>query len=196
MSNAYIFYGKAGSGKGTQAKLLKEHLESVGRSVLYIETGGLFRAFTESTKTFAATRTREIIDNGQLMPAFFPIYLWAHELIAKYDGTQDIILDGVTRRIEEAPILESALEFFKVDKKIVFHIHIADATAQTRLAIRPGDRADDADPVKVQKRLDWYTDNVLPVLEYYKKGNMITVHEIDGEPDVTGVRDQITSILG
>lgn len=195
MTNAYIFYGKAGSGKGTQAKLLKEHLESLGRSVVYIETGGLFRNFVATNDSFSAKRTKSVIDSGELMPAFFPIFLWSQAMIQNFDGTQDLILDGLTRRIEEAPILESALDFFQVDKKLVFNIHISDATAQERLAIRPGDRADDADPAKIQKRLDWYAQNVMPVLDYYKQGSVITVHEIDGEPDVAQVFEQIKVII-
>ncbi len=195
MANAYIFYGKAGSGKGTQAKLLQKNLEDNGRKVIYIETGGLFREFVETSNSFSAQRTKSVIDSGQLMPAFFPIYLWSKALIENYDGTQDLVLDGVTRLIEEAPILESALNFFQVDKKLVFNIHISDETAQARLAIRPDGRADDADSTKIQKRLDWYTNNVVPVLEYYKKGSIITVHDIDGEPDVATVFDQIKGML-
>ena len=131
--DAIIFIGPQGSGKGTQAKLLKDLLESRGRTVLYVETGGLFRDFVASGDSFAARRTREVVDNGQLMPPFFPIYLWANQLIAGYDGTQDVILDGVARRIEEAPIIASAIEFFKIEKPTVFSIQIADETAVTRL---------------------------------------------------------------
>lgn len=191
MSNAYIFYGKAGSGKGTQAKLLQDHLLGVGKKVLYIETGKIFRDFVASTNTYSAEQTKLIIDQGKLMPAFFPIYLWARELVEKYDGTQDIILDGVTRRLDEAPILESALEFLNIQNKKIFHIHITDETAQTRLASRSQGRADDTDPALVQKRLDWYTTNVLPVLEYFKKNNQIEVVEIDGEPNPDQVFAQI-----
>ena len=57
MSQAYLFYGKAGSGKGTQAVELKKTLESEGRKVLYIETGELFRKFVASSQSFAAKRT-------------------------------------------------------------------------------------------------------------------------------------------
>ena len=190
MSHAYIFYGKAGSGKGTQAKLLKAYLESLGRKVIYVETGGLFREFTQANTSFAAKRTREVIDNGQLMPPFFPIYLWADQLIKNFDGTQDIILDGVARRIEEAPVIDSAMDFFQIEKTTVFNIHIADATAQARLSIR-GDRADDASAEKIQKRLDWYQTNVMPVVDYFKAHSHFAFSEIDGEPDVDHVFDQV-----
>jgi adenylate kinase len=179
MNNAYIFYGKAGSGKGTQAKKLETYLTEQGNKVLVIETGKLFRDFVAKEHSFAAHRTQSIIDAGQLMPAFFPIYLWAQEIIEKYKAGYDVILDGVTRRIEEAPILESALHFLAIEKSIAFHIHVSDEVAQQRLVLRPDGRADDQDPARVQQRLDWYRENVLPVLEYYKKGSVIQVVDVD-----------------
>jgi adenylate kinase family enzyme len=193
--NAYIFYGKSGSGKGTQAQLLIEHLENQGQSVLYVETGKLFRDFVASNDTFSAQRTKSIIDNGQLMPAFFPVYLWAKQLIENYDGTQHIILDGVTRRIEEAPILESALEFLQVDKKIVFNIDLSNASAQQRLLSRNQGRADDADVTKIQQRLDWYAENVNPVLDYYRQGNTLTVYDINGEPAIETIFEEIKKCI-
>lgn len=195
MTHAYIFYGKAGSGKGTQAKKLETFLQEQGRKVLVIETGKLFRDFIDKEHSFAANRTRTIIDQGGLMPAFFPIYLWAQELIQKYQEGYDIILDGVTRRLEEAPILESALHFLMIERSIAFHIHISDEVAQARLALRPGDRADDKDPTRVQQRLDWYQENVLPVLEYYKKGSNIQVVDVDGEKSVEEVFEQVLPLV-
>lgn len=105
MSTVYLLYGKSGCGKGTQAQLLKERLESQGRTVIYVETGKLFRAFSESNPGFMGDHVKSVIDAGKLMPAFFPVYLWSKELVENYTGTEDIILDGVARRIEEASIV-------------------------------------------------------------------------------------------
>lgn len=187
MSTAYIFYGKAGSGKGTQALLLKQELESQGKKVLYIETGNLFRNFVSENKTYAATRTREIIDVGDLMPPFFPIYLWAHELIQNFDGTQDVIFDGAARRIEEAQILSSALSFFKFEKVSVFEIDIKDDTAVTRILSRNQGRADDSDASKVSEKMIWYRDNVMPAIEFWKANSQVKVFQIDGEPQIEKV---------
>jgi adenylate kinase len=191
MSNAYIFYGKAGSGKGTQAALLKQELESQGKKVLYIETGNLFRGFVSSNDSYAATRTREIIDAGDLMPPFFPIYLWAHELIQNYDGTQDVIFDGAARRVEETQILASALSFFKFEKISVLEIDIVDDTAVARITSRNQGRVDDSDESKVREKMIWYRDNVMPAIEFWKKHPDVSVVQIDGEPDVEQVFEQI-----
>lgn len=191
MSHAYIFYGKAGSGKGTQALKLKEYLESQGRTVIYIETGGLFRRFVESSNSFAAKRTGEIIDKGELMPPFFPIYSWADELIKNYTGSEDIIMDGVARRLEETKVLDSALDFFQIEKRYVFQVTISDQVAIDRLLIRNQGRPDDADPGKIQKRLNWYKENVMPVFEYFHQHQNYTFAEINGEESVEGVFAQI-----
>jgi adenylate kinase family enzyme len=61
--------------------------------------------------------------------------------------------------------------------------------------MRAGDRPDDADPVKIQKRLDWYNEKVLPVLEYFKQNNTMTMCDIDGEPDVAQVQNQVLEFL-
>jgi adenylate kinase family enzyme len=195
MSHAYIFYGKAGSGKGTQAQKLKEYLEAQGRKVIYIETGALFRNFVESSTSFAAKRTGEIIDKGELMPPFFPIYSWADELIKNYKGTEDIIMDGVARRLEETSILDSALDFFQVQKRFVFHIAISDQVAIERLLIRNQGRSDDASIPNIQKRLDWYRENVQPVFEYFHDHAKYAFAKINGEESVDGVFDQIKKVL-
>jgi adenylate kinase family enzyme len=195
MSNAYIFYGKAGSGKGTQALELKKYLEAEGKKVIYIETGGLFRDFIASNDSFTAKRTSEIIDQGQLMPPFFPIYAWAHELIKNYTGEEEIIMDGVARRMEEAQILDSALDFFKIEKRFIFHIEIADQTAIDRLLIRGQGRPDDLSVEKIQNRLDWYRENVMPIFTYFHEHERYVFAEINGEESVEGVFNQIKQSL-
>ena len=70
MSTAYLLYGKSGSGKGTQAQLLKDYLESQGKTVIYIETGKLFREFSAAHQDFMGDHVRSVIDAGKLMPAF------------------------------------------------------------------------------------------------------------------------------
>ena len=43
----FIFIGRSGCGKGTQAELVQEHLKQIDpkRKVLYIQTGAEFREF-------------------------------------------------------------------------------------------------------------------------------------------------------
>jgi adenylate kinase family enzyme len=61
----FIFFGPSGAGKGTQARILIDHLQSVDpeRKTLYIETGRRFREFmTEAS--FTSMKTKELIEGG------------------------------------------------------------------------------------------------------------------------------------
>lgn len=192
MSTAYLLYGKSGSGKGTQAQLLKERLESQGRSVIYVETGKLFRVFSESNPGFMGDHVKSVIDAGKLMPAFFPVYLWSRALVEGYTGTQDIILDGVARRIEEASIVDSALDFLEIMDRYVVHINVSDVWVFDHMGKR--DRADDT-MEGMQKRLSWFTENVMPVINYFTDNKKYTSVTINGEQTIEQVAGDIETAL-
>lgn len=187
-SHAFILFGKSGSGKGTQGALLKAELEKQGRTVIYIETGKLFRDFIASHSGHLADQTRDILDHGKLMPPFFPIYLWANVLVNTYTGTEDIIFDGISRKVEEAPIVSSALDFLDIQSRTIVHIEVSDAWVIEHLLSRA--REDDTLP-NITKRLSWYTESVIPVLEYFKNHEAYHFLSINGEQSVDAVHAAI-----
>lgn len=189
-SHAYIFFGKSGSGKGTQAELLKQELEKKGRKVINVETGQLLRDFIASGSGYLQDQTKNIIDNGKLMPVFFPVYLWARVLVENYTGTEDIIFDGVSRRIEEAPIIDSALDFLNIEARTVIEINVSNQWVIDRLSARG--RADDS-VEGIQKRLTWFESNVVPVLEYFKINRKYNFFDINGEQTIEEVHGEIMS---
>ena len=195
MANAYIFYGKAGSGKGTQAKLLKQHLESSGATVISIEQGANFRAFAQDSG-FIPDLTRTTLNSGRLMPAFMPIYLWTKALVGQFTGKEHVIFDGVARIEQEASVLDSALEYLGFEKVFVLHVNISDEMAMDRMRSRAAldpehARADDRSEEAMRTRLSAYQAQVMPVIEYFKAHPRFTFLEIDGEPDVDAVFRQI-----
>lgn len=195
MANAYIFYGKAGSGKGTQAEMLEAYLRSNNKEVVSLGNGAAFRSFAKD-EGYVQNLTRETLNSGQLMPAFMPIYLWSKKLVEDFHGTEDVIFEGVARVLEEADILSKALQYLQFEKVFVFHVHITDATAIERIksrAVLDGDkaRADDVNDVSIQKRLDAYRNQVMPIVEYFMKNPNNTFVEINGEETVEGVFAQI-----
>jgi adenylate kinase family enzyme len=194
MSTAYLFFGKSGSGKGTQAQILKTQLESTGRNVIYIETGKLFRDFTATHQDYMGDHIRSVIDAGKLMPAFFPIYLWSRELIEHFTGNEDIIMDGVSRRIEEAPMIDSALDFFNIEKRFVVNIDVSDEWVFDHMGAR-SDRADDTDE-GMKKRLAWFTTEVVPVINYFKNNEKYTSLTINGEQTIEEVNAEIQIKIG
>jgi adenylate kinase len=138
----FIFFGPSGAGKGTQAKILIDYLKKVDpeKKTLYIETGQRFREFiTEAS--FTATQTNEIIEKGGLLPEFLPIWIWSEYFVKHVSGDEHMILDGLSRRAHEAPILNSAMKFYKREKPFVIYIQVSRDWARERLLER--DRGDD-----------------------------------------------------
>lgn len=203
MANAYIFYGKAGSGKGTQAHLLMEHMKSLGVATLSAETGGLLRALS-AHGGFVAGKIQETMTHGELVPLFMASYVWSHALVTGFTGSEDVILDGVARRLEEASVLDSALSYLGFENVFIFHVHIGDETAVERMRSRAtidaersgASRPDDTDEGAIRARLEVYRTQVMPVIEYFEQHSNYRLCEINGEESVEGVFDQIRKAIG
>jgi adenylate kinase family enzyme len=189
----FILFGRSGSGKGTQAELLIEKLKKQGRDVLYIETGREFREFINSG-TYTASLTKESLDRGELIPVWLPVWIWAKEFINKFDGTQDLVLDGLARRMTEAPVVDSALKFYGREDCKVLHINVSREEAKNRLMSRG--RPDDTEEAKIQRRLDWYDRDVLDVMDYFNEKKGYEFFDINGEQSVEGVHNDINDVLG
>lgn len=189
--NTYILFGRSGSGKGTQAQLLINHLKKTDREVIYLETGQKFREFM-TQENYTAERTKKIMETGGLLPVFLPVWLWTNELIQQYTGYEDLILDGICRKLTEAPVLDSALKFYGIENAYVIHINVSNEWAFDRMKGRG--RADDTDEY-IKSRLDWYDREVLPVLDYFKERKGYNFIEINGEQTIDAVFDELRQKL-
>lgn len=187
----YIFFGRSGSGKGTQAELLRQYLENKGNDVLYIETGDRFRSFMQEDN-YTSMKTKQIIGQGQLMPAFMPIYLWAKELVARYTGYEELVLDGLCRNITEAPVLDSALKFYGITHAYVIHLDVSRDWATDRMHGRS--RADDTADY-INTRLDWFDREIPPVLDFFLGRDGYTSVRINGEQSIEDVHKEIIEQL-
>lgn len=191
----FIFFGPSGSGKGTQAKLLIEEIKKrdASKEVLYIETGQKFREFmTESS--FTAKETKRIIEEGGLLPEFLPIWIWTEYFVRHIGGNEHIILDGLSRRPHEAPILDSAIKFYKRENPFVVSIELRDEIASERLRNRG--RTDDNN-LDIEARLKWYKDNVMPAIDYFRNNPFYKFVAVDGSRSIEEVhQDIIKSTLG
>ncbi len=190
----FIFFGPSGAGKGTQAKILIEHLKSIDpeRKTLYIETGQRFREFiTEASYT--AEKTKEVIDNGGLLPEFLPIWIWSEYFVKHVGGDEHMILDGLSRRAHEAPILNSAMKFYGREKPYVISIEVSRDWAREKLMGR--ERGDDKIE-QIEKRLDWFDENVLQAMEYFKNNEFYNFVSVNGEQSIVEVNKEIMSKIG
>jgi adenylate kinase len=190
----FIFFGPSGSGKGTQAKLLIDKIKEKDNSkpVLYIETGQKLRDFVTET-SFAAREAKNIMESGGLLPEFLPIWIWTEYFIRHVAGDEHMVLDGLSRRAHEAPILDSAMKFYKRENPFVISIELPREVAAERLRNRK--RNDDTN-LDIEKRLDWYNANVLPAIEYFKTNPYYRFISIDGNQDIGIVHQEILNKIG
>jgi len=185
--HTFIFFGRSGSGKGTQAKLIQQKLEADGREALYIETGAELRAFAAEKNT-TAQLVKSVIEDGDFLPPFVPIWIWTNALIRKFDNSQDLILDGLARRLHEAPILDSALRFYGRTQIHVIYINTSPEWSRDRLMERG--RGDDH-PDEITRRLMAFDHNVVPVLEYFRNLKGYDYYEVNGMQTIQEVHAEI-----
>lgn len=188
----FIFIGRSGSGKGTQAELLIKYLERVQRGqVLYLETGRYVRELI-SRPNYSGQLARAVSDRGERQPDFIAVYLWSRFLINNLAGTGEyLIFDGTPRSLVEAQALDTAVAFYKLEKPLVIFLDVSAACARERLASR-GREDDDQDGI--EKRLSWYERDVEPVIDYYRRHSGYQFVRIDGDQDVETIHEEIKKL--
>jgi len=192
-SPTYIFIGRSGCGKGTQAELLKKYLEKKGEVVFYLESGAKFRDFV-SQSGYTAQLSNTIMKKGELQPAFLAIHIWSHLMIEQMDEKKHLMIDGTPRKLAEAKILDEAFKFYgRKDMKIIY-VNVSDAWSIARLEGRG--RADDKSLAEVKKRLAWFNTDVIPALDFYKNNSDYDYLDINGEQTIEQVQAEILTKLG
>ena len=191
-----IIFGASGSGKGTQAQLLIEYLKSKDpeKPTLYIETGQMFREFAEAEaeKTLTGKLTKKIMDHGDLLPEFLPIWIWSEFLIRNVQGREHLVMEGLSRKKDEAPVLDSAMKFYKRDKTAIISIEVSKKWSTEKLLARG--RTDDTRE-DIINRLGWYEAEVTPAIEYFKRDPFYTFISVNGEQTIEKVHADIMEKL-
>jgi adenylate kinase len=100
---ALILFGPPGSGKGTQAKLLREHLQFP-----HISTGDMLRDSIASQEPLGM-RVRELMSAGRLVPDEVVNQL-VEARITRPDCRNGFILDGYPRTIAQAEVMTGRVE--------------------------------------------------------------------------------------
>jgi len=186
-----ILYGKAGSGKGTQSRLLCEYLDKhTGNRATYFETGAQLRTFAKQNN-FTAKHIRKSLEEGSLVPEFIPVWVWTTFFMHHLTGEEHLVLDGLARRVDEVVILHQALKFYERHAVEVVVLSITDEEAFKRLKLRA--RADD-DEKEIGRRLAWYQDNVEPAIEQWRKLG-VKVSEIDGSGSIEETHQLVLKTL-
>ena len=116
-----VLLGPQGSGKGTQAKLLKKEFK-----IPHISVGALFRQITKKKTSVLGRKLRNYMKKGELVPNKITIKVLKQRL-DKRDCKKGFILDGYPRSLFQARELD---KITTIDK--LFYIHITDTLAVKR----------------------------------------------------------------
>ena len=184
-----VLLGAPGSGKGTQATRLKEHLQ-----VPHISTGDLLRAEVAAGSKMGLA-AKEIMARGDLVSD--AILLGMLEDRFSRPGSSDescgngFILDGYPRNLAQARALGDLLVRIGQPMDRAVQLDVDSELLVQRIAGRAKaeGRADD-NPESVRKRLGIYNEQTAPVVEYYRQRGLLSV--VDG----VGTLDEVfTRIL-
>ena len=184
----FVFIGRSGCGKGTQAALLQKYLTEKGYEVLRLGTGDFARIRAQKN-TLTGKWIQSILDAG----GFFPSWL-ANALVlemiepALISLEQIVLLDGSPRRLSEAQVLDEYMENLHRPRVQPIYLDISEDESRRRLIARG--RADDTKDA-ITNRLAWFTTEVVPVLTYY--GNRLIT--VSGEGDISAIHAKIIESL-
>jgi len=209
-----ILLGAPGAGKGTQGKLLADHLH-----VPKISTGDILRAAVH-TGNELGQQVKAIMERGGLVPDPLMIQI-IKERLQKEDCRHGFILDGFPRTVAQAEVLRQE----DVAITHVIEIVVDDAEVLKRLSGRwthPGSgrvyhqlynpprvaglddvtgeplvqRPDDQEET-IRKRLQVYRQQTEPLVAYYKKftqeNSAVHYVSVDGCQSIESIQQKIVA---
>ena len=174
-----VLLGAPGSGKGTQATRLREHLQ-----VPHVSTGELLRAAVAAGTTLGL-QAKAVMESGNLVSDDIVLGMLEERLLREDTG-QGFILDGYPRNLAQARALDALLERIGQPADVAVQLDVASELLVERLSgrARLEGRADDS-PDAVRKRLAVYAEQTAPVVDYYRnQGKLACVHGEGGMDEV------------
>lgn len=209
-----ILFGPPGAGKGTQAQRLIDILE-----IPQISTGDLMRAERKSGSELGK-EFDEYMSKGLLVPDELVLRLFKQRL-DQDDAKKGAIFDGYPRTVPQAESLDGVLA--ERDRKVdvvvsievgleemierIVHRRSCEACGQIyHLRYNPPpssdacscggklvQRKDDTEEV-VRKRYDEYLQKTAPIVDHYKKKDVVKA--VDGVGTLDEVTDRIKQAIG
>ncbi len=177
-----VLLGAPGSGKGTQAAKLKEHLQ-----VPHISTGDLLRAEVAAGSPLGL-QAKEVMARGDLVSDEILLGM-LRDRFSRADTRAGFILDGYPRNLAQAAALDELLASLGQKFDAAVQLTVDNEKIVERLAGRAKaeGRADD-NPESVRKRLQVYDQQTAPVIEFYRQHGQLTVVDGVGSLDEVFVR--------
>lgn len=182
-----VFFGPNGSGKGTQATLLKTEL-----GIPHISTGDLLRAAVKAG-TPLGLQAKSVMDAGHLVSDEIVLGM-LEERLAEADARAGFILDGYPRNLAQCAALEKLLARLGQPLDVAIQLDVPDAAILSRCETRfKAEHRPDDDPIVVRKRLDVYRQQTAPVAEHF--GDLGKLRHVDGVGEVQDVFQRILAAL-
>jgi len=175
-----LIFGPPGSGKGTLGKFLS----SAGNH-FHLSSGAIFRGIPLESP--AGKLFHSYAGKGYLLPDDITVGIWHHYvegLIAtnRYLPHQQLLLlDGIPRTTQQALLLEQYIQ--------IMHIIVLETACPNGLIKRIKRRAlierrlDDLDEGILKTRMEVYSQNIRPLLEYYSRHpSQVSYFKADARP--------------
>ena len=210
-----LIMGRPGAGKGTQAVNIREYY-----NIPHISTGDMFRAAIKN-QTKLGLEAKNYMDKGALVPDEVTIGIVKDRLLED-DCKKGFLLDGFPRTIAQAEALDAFLKENGIKLDAVLDVNVPAEILVRRMVGRrvcktcgatyhvefnPSkvegvcdncgspliQRADDTEAT-AKNRLAVYDNQTAPLLEFYKKQNILKT--VNGDQPLDKVFDDIKSVLG
>ena len=197
-----VVLGKQGAGKGTQCVRLSHHYV-----VPHVSTGDMLRSEVKSRSSMGV-RAAKLMEQGELIPDDLVMELVGLRLSERDTKGRGFVLDGCPRTTGQAEQLEQVVIPFGLD--MVVDLQVPTPLVMKRLASRRvcvdcganystaapplvnwtcdvcgGEvvqREDDTEEA-IERRLNLYEEETAPLIDWYKKRNLLVEINGTGSPD-------------
>ncbi len=182
-----IIFGPPGAGKGTQADFIVNKYD-----LFQLSTGEVLRNEIKN-KTELGKEISTIISSGTLVSDDIVKKL-VENFISNNKYKNRLIFDGYPRNINQARTLSQLLDKYEQKIDLVLKLSVSLTTIKKRISERLSleKRADDSAEIAI-KRFKTYEESTEPVIDYYKKLNLLKV--IDGERPIDQINKEISDYI-
>ena len=183
-----MILGAPGSGKGTQGKLIAEHL-----GIAEISTGELLRAAVKQG-TPLGREAKSYMDRGLLVPDQVVLAL-IREILDSPAGERGVLMDGFPRTVPQAESVDRFLAERKERVDLVILLEVDEKELVQRLLARAAKEGRSDDNLEsIQQRLKVFHDQTAPLVAYYEKQGV--VRRIPGMGSVDEIQARVRGAVG